>query len=302
MARPFLKRSAWILAFLAGGTLLVSAAGWLLGFPLTRQLFYGLALGAAVFLVLWLLWKGLQMFLWRVGRRLAFSYFLIGALPIPMVVLLILLNLYLLSGYFLGHLYRDAAGNLQQEVVDAAVTQLEKRKWVEHRTPQLVDCPFAYYLDGQRTSGSADLPEYWPDWLADRPDPTTEKKPVISFVARADGTPTLAATAAGDRHGVLAVFDGPVEAELARRSQVWVMLSASRGPPKGGLDPSRLDGQGDRPATIGNSTGRPGAGSVLRLPTRRVRRIPGGGDRSSGGVSWPVPSRACTTVRPSPST
>jgi serine phosphatase RsbU (regulator of sigma subunit) len=242
MARPFLRRSAWILAFLAGCILLVSSAGWVLNFPMTRQLFYGLALGAVVFLALWLLWKGLQLFLWRVGRRLAFSYFLIGVLPIPMVILLILLNLFLLGGYFLGHLYRDAGNSLQKEIEDAAISQLEKRESGQRVVDRDGRLAYAYYFDGQRTAGDRDLPDYLPDWLTTRQDPDDKDRPLLSFVARADGTPTLAATAVGDRHAVLAVFAGSIETELARRSEVWVMLLRAEDPRKEGW--IRLDWMG----------------------------------------------------------
>ena len=71
-------------------------------------------------LALWLLALGLRRFLFRVGRKLAFSYFLIGVLPIPMVTLLIGLNAYLLSGYFVGHLYRDTVQELKKDLVDSA--------------------------------------------------------------------------------------------------------------------------------------------------------------------------------------
>jgi serine phosphatase RsbU (regulator of sigma subunit) len=241
MTRSSLIRAAWIGAFLIGSILLASAAGMLLNFPLTLQMVYGLALGAGVFLALWLLWRGLRVFLWRVGRRLAASYFLIGVLPIPMVVLLILLNLYLLSGYFLGHLYRTATGELQQEITDAAQSHLERYddagKVPEARLDSLA---FAYYLDGRRSGGNEELPEYWPEWLSARArEAPPTPRPPVSFVARANGEPTLAATAQRGRRAVLAVFEGSIETELATRSDVWVMLLRAEDPRKEGL--IRLD-------------------------------------------------------------
>jgi len=241
MTRSSLKRFAWIGTFLVGSILVASAAGMLLNFPMTLQLVYGLALGAVVFLVLWLLSKGLRIFLWRVGRRLAASYFLIGVLPIPMVVLLILLNLYLLGGYFLGHLYRSTTGDLQQEIIGAAHSQLERYEYVgqvpDSSTGSLA---FAYYLDGRRSGGNEELPEYWPEWLAARQaQAPTDSLPPVSFVARADGTPTMAGTAQRGRRSVLAVFEGTIETELARRSDVWVMLLRAEDPRKEGL--IRLD-------------------------------------------------------------
>lgn len=244
MTPSSLKRAVWIGAFLLGTILLFSAAGWALNFPLTLQMVYGLALGAGLLLLLWLLWRGLRLFLWRVGRRLAASYFLIGVLPIPMVVLLILLNLYLLGGYFLGHLYRNATSGLQQEITEAAQGHLERFEYTR-RTPdgKADGLAFAFYLDGRRYGGDASLPEYWPDWLAGAdPDTPGERSRPVGFVARADGTPTLAGTAQQGRRGVLAVFDGPIEAELARRSDVWVMLLRAEDPRKEGL--IRLDWMG----------------------------------------------------------
>ena len=151
------KRFIWILSFLAGSILFVSALGWLLDFPLTRHLVFWLTLGAGVFLALWILWKGLRLFLWRVGRRLAFSYLLIGVLPIPILGALILLNLYLLSGYFLGHLYRDASGGLQGELDGAALSLLEDFQRGRAPSNPNHDVVFAHYIDGRR-AGGGDLP------------------------------------------------------------------------------------------------------------------------------------------------
>ena len=72
-------------------------------------------------------------------------------------------------------------------------------------------------------------------------DSNTDNPP-ISFVARADGSPTLAATSKQGRRGVLATFKGPIESELARRSDVWVMLLRAEDPRKEGL--IRLDWMG----------------------------------------------------------
>src|SRR6188474_1833601 len=71
---------------------------------------YVLALSAAV--VLAVLWGGIRLFrrfLWRVGRKLAFSYFLIGVLPIPMVAIFAGVAMWLLAGALVGHLFRDTA-------------------------------------------------------------------------------------------------------------------------------------------------------------------------------------------------
>src|SRR4051794_34202071 len=57
-----------------------------------------------VLFLLWLAWKIYRAFLYKVGRRLAFSYFLLGVLPIPLLLLLSAVLAYMLSGFFLGHL------------------------------------------------------------------------------------------------------------------------------------------------------------------------------------------------------
>src|SRR6187399_2024394 len=93
--------------------LLLALIGLLLGAAVVAGVLgiRGLAmLAAAGALVLGLLWLGVRIFrrlLWRVGRKLAFSYFLIGVLPIPMVILVVGVGLWLLSGALLGHLFRD---------------------------------------------------------------------------------------------------------------------------------------------------------------------------------------------------
>ena len=71
-------------------------------------------------LLIWGLIRAYRAFLWKVGRRLAFSYFLLGVLPIPLLLLLLALLAYLLSGFFLGHLYRDAVQSMQGEIAAAA--------------------------------------------------------------------------------------------------------------------------------------------------------------------------------------
>ena len=59
-------------------------------------------------LLLWGAWRLYNAFLWKVGRRLAFSYFLVGVLPIPLVLMVLAAVVYIQSGFILGHLYHDA--------------------------------------------------------------------------------------------------------------------------------------------------------------------------------------------------
>jgi HAMP domain-containing protein len=223
-----LIRVAWILAFLAGSILLATMAGWISGFPLWGTIVKALLLGAAIFIALWLLWKLLRIFLWRVGRRLTFSYFLMGILPIPMVTLFALLVLYLLSGYFLGHLYRDASSSLQQELEVGATARLrELQRSASKLPPRLAGHIYAYYKDGTRVGGSPKLPRRWPGWMSEAStakERSNEREDLVSYVSIGDGPPTIAAAKQRGHWGVLAIFEGAVDIELAERSGVWVLL------------------------------------------------------------------------------
>jgi serine phosphatase RsbU (regulator of sigma subunit) len=239
MAKASLIRLALVLALFLAAIAAVAAAGLVIDLPLMGLLARGLLLGVAILLVLWLAWKGLGVFLWRVGRRLAFSYFLIGVLPIPMGILLMLLNGYLLSGYFLGHLYRDGVGNLQHELRRAAESGLSQYLTGGRPLPESRgELALAYYRDGVRVGGDTKLPARFPIWLADSTtaaDGSPEREAMPAFVARADGSPTLAATAIGRNRGVLAVFKGDVEQQLTRQSDVWVELLRPDDPRKEGV-------------------------------------------------------------------
>ncbi|HEX9670060.1 MAG TPA: hypothetical protein VGC93_11320, partial [Thermoanaerobaculia bacterium] len=104
---------------------------------------------AAIALLLWLVWRGFRAFLWSVGRRLAFSYFLLGVLPIPMLALLAAVATYLLAGFFLGHLYRDTARALEADLTVLARERLAD--FAGGATPEgSGQAAFAYYRDGRR--------------------------------------------------------------------------------------------------------------------------------------------------------
>jgi len=64
----------------------------------------------------WIAVRFLRQLLWRVGRRLAFTYFLVGVLPLPMGAFLVLVGAYLAGGLFLGHLFRESVDKIQREV------------------------------------------------------------------------------------------------------------------------------------------------------------------------------------------
>ena len=212
--------------------LLVAAALLALALLLAQQLFPELLPGflrisawaflAALLLVLalWLLWLALRRFLWGVGRKLAFSYFLIGVLPIPMVLLVAGLNVYLLSGYFLGHLYRGTAQGLETELGAAADVALAG--W-RGGPPPAATAPggaqLAYYRDGGKVAGAAAAPAAWPGWLE---EPAAEGP--VAYAALTDGSPALAAAASRGGLGVLALSGDDIEGLLTRRSGVWVEL------------------------------------------------------------------------------
>lgn len=180
------------------------------------------------------LWRS---FFWRVGRRLAFSYFTVGVLPMAMLALIFLLAAYLFGGFLLGHLYRDALDDLGDELATAAATRVAD---LEHRRPALPDrvgeLAFAEYRNGRKISGDSEAPSLWPGWLDESGRGASvkssgkigaegaaapERQP---FVALADGRISAAAVARLDDHGVLVYYAGALDAELRRRTRVWVDL------------------------------------------------------------------------------
>lgn len=212
-------RLFWI-ALAAAGLVLVALRGmvdadWLS--TLLEVLLVSLALLALVVLIA----RGLELFLWRVGRRLAFSYFLIGVLPIPMVMVLGGVLLYLLSGYFLGHEYRVAVDSIHGDLQRAASTGL-----TQFRTGGAVDVDetiaLAYYAGDQRVAGADDAPREWPAWAQSDAAPEAPRR--MTFWSLDDGSLTLAAAAGEGSRGVIAWYRGPLDRELARRSGVWVSL------------------------------------------------------------------------------
>ncbi len=176
--------------------------------------------GLLVSALLYLAWRLLRRFLWRVGRRLAFSYFLIGVLPIPMLALLLALTAYLLSGYYMANLYRTEAARVQAALDRAAESGLERLAG----TPSPVDgVAFAYYRGGSWLGGDRRAPRAWPAWLEGE-DEAGPAAPGASYTLLADGQPMLIGAARRGGSAVLAFTDGPVAAELSRRSGVWIEL------------------------------------------------------------------------------
>ncbi|MCZ6727126.1 MAG: PP2C family protein-serine/threonine phosphatase [Acidobacteria bacterium] len=169
--------------------------------------------------------RGLRWFLWRVGRRLAFSYFLIGVLPIPMVMVLGGIGLYLLSGYFLGHEYRAALDGLHHDLqssADNALAHFAERGTTSPITTGHI--ALAFYASGRRVAGDADAPRLWPDWVAQHPT-EPDSSAATPFWTLPDSSLTVVATASSQTRGVLAFYRGSLAAELSRRSAVWVTLT-----------------------------------------------------------------------------
>lgn len=169
--------------------------------------------------LLWLFWKAYQSFLYKVGRRLAFSYFLLGVLPIPLVLVLLTVAAYILSGFYLGQLYRDALQSLDTELGTLA----SERAAVFAQTGKPPaggedNVALAYYRQGRRVSGDPRLPRTWPAWMATAPG-------AIHFVEPQDGTATLATAASRQGAGVVALWTGSLDQEISRRGDLWIEMT-----------------------------------------------------------------------------
>jgi HAMP domain-containing protein len=220
------------LALLALGALLTVGL-WRLHLPYVNTVL-GLGLGClCLVMALLAVWRLMAAVLYKVGRRLAFSYFLLGVLPIPMLVLVLGVVAYLLASYFIGHLYRDGLHTLEREV--AAATR--ERAVLYQRTGQPPEMPaaaeplpgmvFAYYHNGERTAGDRRAPAHWPVWAqlpapAQGTVPLAGPPPLPRFFSGSIGCPTIAAAAGNDSRGVLGVYGGDLDFELSRRSGLWV--------------------------------------------------------------------------------
>ncbi len=181
---------------------------------------------------LWLLSKALHAFLWRVSRRLAFSYFLIGVVPIPLLLVLALVTSYIAGGFFIGHLYRDAVTSVANDLRFAAHRHMEQ---ILRGTIEPIDQPiaiaFAYYRDGVKLAGAPEAPESWQDWWpVDSLDELSSRLEPLPIVAGAGGAPPLAASVRDGSYGILAIFAGDLGRELSERSGIWVELIRSDEP------------------------------------------------------------------------
>jgi serine phosphatase RsbU (regulator of sigma subunit) len=187
-----------------------------LDIPYVTPASHVLLAGIAILGMFWLLWKVYQSFLYKVGRRLTFSYFLLGVLPIPLVLVLLTVVAYILSGFYLGQLYRDALKDLNTELRTLAGERAAV--FAETGRPPAAgedSVAFAYYRAGRRVSGDPELPKEWPSWL--------EKEPgAVHFVEPEDGTATLATAASREGAGVVALWTGSLDQEISRRGDLWI--------------------------------------------------------------------------------
>jgi serine phosphatase RsbU (regulator of sigma subunit) len=186
---------------------------------------YVLALLAAVVLVL--LWGAIALFrrfLWRVGRKLAFSYFLIGVLPIPMVTVLVGVALWLLAGALVGHLFRDTTVTFHRELEETTADALDGFR---NDRPRLRegDVLLAYYRGGKKVAGASFAPVEWPAWVV---QPETSEEGLtrhVPLVVDPRGRLTMAAAVEGDGLAALGIFQGDLERELRERSGLWVEIA-----------------------------------------------------------------------------
>ncbi len=188
--------------------------------------------GIVVLGLLWLLWKLYRAFLYKVGRRLAFSYFLLGVLPIPLVLLLLTVVAYILSGYYLGHLYREAVQDLKTELRLVARERAAAFDATGRARPPQADTPgivVGYYRRGQRVAGDPRLPRTWPAWMDKDPDAAHLIKPE-------DGMANLVAAASTGSVGAVALWSGGLEQEISRRAGIWVEMARPDDPNVGSID------------------------------------------------------------------
>lgn len=191
--------------------------------------------GLAVVAGGWLLQRIWRLLFWRVGRRLAFSYFLVGVLPVGLLALLALLAGYLLGGFLLGHLYRDGVGELSDEIESAAIARLLADEPADSIPTLGGRLRAAEYRRGRRVTDDESAPGDWPSWVATaqearrRGDPEALTRP---FWALADGRLTMAAVAGRPGDGVLVWFEGDLANALRERTRSWVDLFRNDDPRK----------------------------------------------------------------------
>jgi serine phosphatase RsbU (regulator of sigma subunit) len=215
------KRHALLLG-LIGLLLATATAAFLAG---VEELALLAASAAALLVLIWAGVKVFRRFLWRVGRKLAFSYFLIGVLPIPLVIVLAGVALYLLAGTLVGHLFRDTILTVHDEVEEATAVAFERFRRGDALPSREGDVIFGLYSKGRRVGGATGLPAAWPEWLVE-PGKGEGISRHVPFVLLDDGRVTVAAGIEGDGVAALGVFATDLDRELRERSGIWVDLIA----------------------------------------------------------------------------
>jgi serine phosphatase RsbU (regulator of sigma subunit) len=128
---------------------------------------------------------------------------------------------YILSGFFLGHLYRDTLAGLEASLH----TQARERAAVYARTGRApaddeLGMAFAYYQRGQRVAGDPRAPKTWPAWMR---APLASQADGIRFFQTKDGV-ALAAAEERDGTGAVALWAEGLDVEISRRSGMWVEI------------------------------------------------------------------------------
>ncbi|HXT19646.1 MAG TPA: HAMP domain-containing protein, partial [Thermoanaerobaculia bacterium] len=211
--------------------LLLGVIGLLVVCALAAQLaglhsLFMLAMSAAV--VLLVLWGSIRLFrrfLWRVGRKLAFSYFLIGVLPIPMVTVFVGVALWLLAGALVGHLFRDTTVAFHRELEETTADALDAFRDGKPRLRD-GDVLLAYYKSGKKVSGATFAPAAWPAWLV-QPEGAADEglaRHVPLFVDPRGRVTIAAAVEGGDGAAALGIYQGELDRELRERSGLWVEI------------------------------------------------------------------------------
>ncbi|MEO8503402.1 MAG: SpoIIE family protein phosphatase [Acidobacteriota bacterium] len=196
------------------------------GIPYLSAWATALVAAGVVLAVGWLVVRAVRRFLWRVGRRLAFSYFLIGVLPIPLVALLLLVIMIVVSGFFMGSRYRAAVNELEGELRTAAEARISASASAIRPGPG-GEFSFTTYRAGRKIVGDVRAPETWPAWLGE-PHAEGELPPLLEA---ADGSLAFAALAGDAQSGVLALTSTDASVAVRNRAGVWlefVTLSSAK--------------------------------------------------------------------------
>ncbi len=180
-----------------------------------------------IFIILWTVKKAFQVFLWRVSRRLAFSYFLIGVLPVPMVISLLLIGGYFICGMYLGSHYRSTVHELYNELnMTAKAYQTGFVQGAEMPVETTDGLAFAYYSGGKKVSGDVHSPDSPPEWLIDRVkeyDTSGETPYSQCAYVILDGIGLSLAAYAGDaENGTLAYYKENFQDKAIDRSNIWI--------------------------------------------------------------------------------